>query len=648
MTNINTPFSDKPLEEYTDKIINKLGSGFNQLNDKLSNLLEENQILKQQYKNVQQKNKEIIRINSDLSEKLQERDKQFEILKQYILNLEQQKNNNNYQNLEILELEKDNKFLKGKNNSLIDNNFNIKSTASSLISEILSNPLYKSLEKNKENFRHYSDIQVVIGLNNPIELYKLHLSDLPDNLKPKLQIEYNKAITDYFKEIGKVIEKEVVTRWSGINFLENVLLVLSVPEEYSDENKSIIRECVYNANLIKNESSQKLQFITESEAAAIYCIENKLKKFDLLNTGITFMVVDCSGYTVVLTTRRLIRNKPLQLGEITEYIKDFCGSKFIDNEFIKILREKLGTYAIDLSIKNHCNQFQHLIQEFYQHIKIPFTGDNVKFSYIIDIEEKCPYLMQYIDEETREIMEKDNFLIEIEYKDIKKIFDTTIDRIIRLIHIQLSNNLETCSAMFLVGGFSENEYFQKRIKQEFHDKVQIISVPDKPTVAIAHGAVIYGSSINYNLNKFENYTSTSKVLKYTYGIQFGSDSKEDVEFPNRKSSEDEIYKFNPLVRQGTEVSLDQTFSFNFKPDSNLTHIKLEVYYTSKFSTTYINESAMKLLGVINIDLPDVHLDNRSIIFGLTFGQMEITAFARNQLNGQKHIATFSYPIGDCF
>jgi hypothetical protein len=37
-----------------------------------------------------------------------------------------------------------------------------------------------------------------------IELFKLHLSDLPDNLIPKLPIDYKKAITDYLREIGMV------------------------------------------------------------------------------------------------------------------------------------------------------------------------------------------------------------------------------------------------------------------------------------------------------------------------------------------------------------------------------------------------------------------------------------------------------------
>ena len=38
----------------------------------------------------------------------------------------------------------------------------------------------------------------------PIESFKLHLSDLPNDLKTKLPVDYKKAITDYFREIGMV------------------------------------------------------------------------------------------------------------------------------------------------------------------------------------------------------------------------------------------------------------------------------------------------------------------------------------------------------------------------------------------------------------------------------------------------------------
>ena len=47
-----------------------------------------------------------------------------------------------------------------------------------------------------------------IGDDKPVEMFKLHLGDLFEELKPKLPIEYKKAITDYLREIGKVQVKK--------------------------------------------------------------------------------------------------------------------------------------------------------------------------------------------------------------------------------------------------------------------------------------------------------------------------------------------------------------------------------------------------------------------------------------------------------
>jgi hypothetical protein len=108
------------LSDNPHDFIGKFVIGFNKLNNEFVNLLEENQKIKQQYKNLEEKNQEILRLNSDLNEKnhkiscmnsnlieenkeisrtnlglkkkLQVKDKKFEKLQQYALNLEKQRN----------------------------------------------------------------------------------------------------------------------------------------------------------------------------------------------------------------------------------------------------------------------------------------------------------------------------------------------------------------------------------------------------------------------------------------------------------------------------------------------------------------------------------------------------------------------------
>ncbi|RGB27133.1 hypothetical protein C1646_769514 [Rhizophagus diaphanus] len=352
------------------------------------------------------------------------------------------------------------------------------------------------------------------------------------------------------------------------------------------------------------------------------------------------MFVDCGKCTTDLTTRKLVEN---HLDKVTTRIRDFCGSKLINEEFIRFLRERLGNCAIDLLKENNYGQLQYMVNNFYQHISL-FTGDDKEFQYELDIELEAPILLKYVSEEIRESMEEIDWVIEIKYNDIKKMVDLIVDRIIRLINIQLLNNKESSSRIFLTGHFSVNKYLQNRIKKEFSLQVKGISVPALPEAAVANGAVIYGlSMIPTIFTKFDGLklVISSRLLKYTYGVQYYWKSSDDLTHDGKNC------KFKTLVKRDTKITPDQTFSFNFKPESKqIISGSFAIYYTQKYNIEHCDEPGVKRLGILNIDLSDVQLDSRSIIFRLTFGQNEIIASARNELNRQEHMATFCYPDDD--
>ncbi|CAB4400858.1 unnamed protein product [Rhizophagus irregularis] len=78
----------------------------------------------------------------------------------------------------------------------------------------------------------------------------------------------------YLRESGKLIKETISTRWHGLKFFEHVLLVISIPTEFDDRAKDTKRKCLYNAGLTNSKESNKIEFTTEPEAAAIYCMRN--------------------------------------------------------------------------------------------------------------------------------------------------------------------------------------------------------------------------------------------------------------------------------------------------------------------------------------------------------------------------------------
>ncbi|CAJ0767057.1 8597_t:CDS:10, partial [Entrophospora sp. SA101] len=196
----------------------------------------------------------------------------------------------------------------------------------------------------------------------------------------------------------------------------------------------------------------------EAEAAALYCVdkseENSLKE------GSVFMVVDCGGGTVDLTTRKLLISGTLS--EMCEQTGDFCGSTYVDDEFIAFLKINLDLFGFD--------------------------GDSFE-STDLEIGIFSPYVT---DDELRKEMEEEDWLLEITYKDVLAMFDPVVNKIIRLIRNQLEDSKEKCSAMYLTGGFSESPYLISKIRKTFLLKVPTIIVPQNPITAVVRGGVIYG------------------------------------------------------------------------------------------------------------------------------------------------------------
>ncbi|CAB4473679.1 unnamed protein product [Rhizophagus irregularis] len=224
--------------------------------------------------------------------------------------------------------------------------------------EIITNDVWPQLVgslKTNTVLQYDSNYQNVIKWGNPalaqrqsrknkdspsksVELFKLHLGNISQTEKPPLpnQLSYEKAISDYLHELGKLIKETVTTRWHGIRFFEHVLLVISVPAEFDDVAKDTMRKCLYNAGLSNSKESNKIEFTTEPEAAAIYCMRNLNEHNNgIIPINASFMVVDCGGGTVDLTTRKLLQDN--KLSEITERTGDFCGGSYVDREFLKFL-----------------------------------------------------------------------------------------------------------------------------------------------------------------------------------------------------------------------------------------------------------------------------------------------------------------------
>ncbi|CAJ0751588.1 4023_t:CDS:2 [Entrophospora sp. SA101] len=412
--------------------------------------------------------------------------------------------------------------------------------------------------------------------SRPIELFKLHLGrdiETSENLESRLsevstqnRLDYKKAITDYLGEMAKFI----------------------------------MRECVFKAGLINELHTENLQLTTEPEAAAIYC-RKVLGEHFKVPFGKSFLIVDCGGGTVDLTVRQLLDDHSLE--EKTERSGDFCGGVFVDQEFAKFLGQKVGHHALKSFKENHYGRYQYMIHEFFHKEKHRFDGNESEFEAIdFDLQDYAPFLIDYItDDLLKSRLEVDEWQITLEFHHMKSFFDPVINRIIRLIDKQLEN-VEECSAMFLVGGFSESRYLQNVIKKEFHDRVKNISVPRHPMIAVVKGAVEYGLNMKCVKNR---------VLKKTYGVKMFKGDLLTV-FLTEVILDTKIPNFHTLVTRGTKVDVDEEFSVIGTPlHPNSKTVSIEIFETLSCAPKFFDEPGMRQLGKIKVDLPENTITNNS-------------------------------------
>ncbi|CAG8506879.1 13876_t:CDS:2 [Ambispora leptoticha] len=347
------------------------------------------------------------------------------------------------------------------------------------------------------------------------------------------------------------------------------------------------------------------------------------------------MVCDCGGGTVDLTTRTLLPDN--QLGEITERSGDLCGSTFVDNEFFLFLSRRLGFSAMQNFKEKHYGQYQYLILSFFcPRVKFVFEGDATKFQPIeLDIERICPALIEYVEEDIKEQMADEEWLLEFQYKDVKSMFDPVVEQIIRLIRNQLTASQQKCSAIFVVGGFAESPYLISRIKKSFGREIRTITLPQQPITAVLLGAVQYG------LNK--------KVIKtrrvpLTYGIEVCPLWKDGIDPKNRKTATGRILKFAEIVQRGTESPPDRKFSEDFIPIyENQKLITFKIFATKERQAEYCDELGMKQIATLTIRLGNEELGlRRPVEFGLTFAEEEIRATAWNKITGETIETCFEY------
>ncbi|KAF2001874.1 Hsp70 family protein [Amniculicola lignicola CBS 123094] len=305
-----------------------------------------------------------------------------------------------------------------------------------------------------------------LRLNQPQET---NGSSPQHNNKEKQPVD---IIADFLSEVRKHLIKNLDARfgeklWRTLP----VTLVVTVPADWRDAAKHATLQAVKQAGFNETGLPQLKRIITttEPEAAALYTIHSMKGgvQEEQLKVGDGLILCDMGGGTVDLISYRVTGIKPTIVEEATAGAMALCGGSFVDCAFIDWLERKVGVdgfLKIAGCSSSECRltalstKLAQMVQEFSLMAKSGFSGTEEYYL-------RLPFPLSGIDDPMRGMCDGSLYL---RPKDIEAMFEFSLIETKRLIAEQIQQARQkgriNLKSVFLVGGFAESPYLQRRLK----------------------------------------------------------------------------------------------------------------------------------------------------------------------------------------
>lgn len=489
------------------------------------------------------------------------------------------------------------------------------------------------LVDSKENFGHaFAErfkMDLLLADSDGKGPFKLMAESLGGNSRKFRVIT---LIADYLRELKKFALDDL--RKSTISGLKDqeILWCLTIPAIWSDLQKKWMRLAAQEAGLIGTgpQEETRLLLVLEPEAAALYCMENQKLA---MTEGSTFMVLDCGGGTVDITMHEKTSNG---LREIHKGTGGPFGSTFIDKEILNYLKSRVSSEAVAQLELLRPKDFIALLESIdrakcsFGHSpgRPVFIGFSAAFHKIL--EKDFPERLEKLYEE-----QQDDAQLRISADLMKELFGHVLDDIFRVID-------ETVAAtgkfnyVFMVGGFSESPYLQQCIRDRYKDWTTKIIVPKNPSSAVVEGAVSFGLDPSLIRSRRSRLTYGTNIL-----LPFDS-SRHPASKKLWNADRNAWYcekVFDTLVKVGDEVEVGTRVTRQRSPFlKSQTSMAIEVFASKKRDISYIDESGLEKLGLVDVKIPDVRKGlDRLVEVQFSFGESELKVIAKDLTTGQETV-----------
>ncbi|KAG0198378.1 hypothetical protein BGX28_008195 [Mortierella sp. GBA30] len=464
--------------------------------------------------------------------------------------------------------------------------------------------------------------------------FKLQLDETLQSAPLENGISALEAVTHYLKKLHGHVMSELMKGFIKNYEPTQFQYCLTVPAMWSDAAKNTMRRAAIGAGLIQEgDPPNRLILISEPEAAAMYC-ERMVDRFSLKH-GDRFMICDAGGGTVDLIVFEV--NEPpgqaRHLREVTRGHGASCGSVFLDANMERLLERKFRRYRKGIKA---CG-WASLMDTFVDMVKPMFNGQE-------DVLMQIPQATGLEDLNDPEIGLEEGVLC-VPVEEMKsEVFEPVISDVLDLIQKQLHQSQQTCSAIFMVGGFGSSRYLEERVRQEFSHLVGLVAVPQRPELAVVRGAVYAGLNTK---------TINMRVARRWYGVDANMPFEEGVDPESKKIISHDGHvrckeRFSVYVRPGQQIGVDECVSKEYVTWSYPKGLDSPLYVcNSPTQPKYITDPGVQKIADFHIPMPEIPgaQPRTRVVFRLNmyFGLTEVRAEA--VINGNTYTTICSFGGG---
>ncbi|KAF4962299.1 hypothetical protein FSARC_9617 [Fusarium sarcochroum] len=480
----------------------------------------------------------------------------------------------------------------------------------------------KNYQSDKEKvpsaifYRHMNDEDPAWGFATPLEetvlrWFKLLLVDeqyLSEKVRRSPQLvnarslmqRANKTAVQVFGDyLSKVWDhsRDDITKAVGNRMLKisRVHVVVTLPAIWPHYVRGRMTEALKRAGLlgISRDGETTLSFISEPEAAALTCLEENSDRPDV-NVGDHFMVCDVGGGTVDIITYKVEKLNPLIVSESVEGDGDLCGAMFLDEKFLALFKERIGSEALK---KLQPGALQKIMDdEWGGGIKSSICkasgGWDIQLHYNGPVNSRlCPSKVTIDGDAIR-----------------NKVYKPVIEQIQQLVSKQINQVKKKHRRMpkftILVGGFGKSRYLYECLRDTVGNRMEILQENGAgPWTAVVRGAVLHGMARS-GLTESISVAVDSRVSRHSYGTLVNI-----LPFdPKEHDAKDRVYceghqeflaveQTQWFVEIGESVSTYDPIVSNFwqdltKPDE---YIQVEIVISDSTTAPTRKDDSVKLL-----------------------------------------------------